>query len=65
MPKPATNNMSTPRRRLCEKAYAEHWQQRMNSLRNLLNRNRVDHVSINTAGDYIQSLKALFAQRAR
>ena len=47
------------------KAYAEHWQQRMNSLRNLLNRNRVDHVSINTAGDYIQSLKALFAKRAR
>lgn len=47
------------------KAYAEHWQQRMNSLSNLLNRNRVDHVSINTAGDYIQSLKALFAKRAR
>ena len=47
------------------KAYAEHWKQRMNSLRNLLNRNRVDHVSINTAGDYIQSLKALFAKRAR
>ena len=37
----------------------------MDSLRQLLNRNRVDHIEISTADDYIRSLKALFTKRAR
>ena len=45
--------------------YSAHWNRRMDSLRQLLNRNRVDHIEISTADDYIRSLKALFAKRAR
>jgi uncharacterized protein (DUF58 family) len=44
-------------------AYARRWQADSQVIDKTLNRRRIDHVSVATDGDYVQSLIQLFAQR--
>ena len=49
--------------RKAREAYAERWRTESEIIDKTLNRRRIDHVSVATDGDYVQSLIKLFGQR--
>lgn len=49
--------------RAVRRAHSQYWQERMQSLKQCFDKSSVDFVSVATDGDYVKSLRQLFAKR--
>lgn len=49
--------------RAVRRAHQTYWQERMETLRHIFQRNSVDYVSVATDGDFVKALQQLFAMR--